>query len=634
MATRGSVASSPGQRNSVRRSMADADPSGASPADGQAHSQISEVEPGGGAAPMTAFLIEVAEVETRLRQHILELIEPSIRKQGILEGRLREVKAYIGNTKDEVEDLKKISSGAEGIYSMVESFRVEMSSWDKQRHEHEAKVGDRLSMQETEINALRQSLEVLKGADHGSSSRTLKNFGDMLAAYKDENTDLRRFCLERIDLNRDKLAKLRDEFETRTMILENQMHHLQDMQTTTNTKVAHVEEIVSRMDRRVDESANGIADLWRSKASVTCVEEQQLDLTEFMRHVNSVVSSLKQQFGSLVDDVKGHFQTATQIVGKSTAQQMDTIRGQYEEDIHRIDTVRREIEEFVQIQSKAHEQLQKDLVDLRKKFFFGGAEEPTAEHSEAAEEPEDTEQPEAAAVKAAAVKASEHPVAAPSKASDAQGMPERMGIVQLHKALERLEKQRDIDSKGLQVEMAGYRKSIHDHEAILSEHSASIKQRKLIVNTLLETAMMGLHLEMQDDQDRKSIALFGVKGGNEKASSNNLPDIANNGRSRPPAIAPSSALKASPRRRLTKGSETTPSPPDGDAGAVLAVDNRCLSCSGNAATVLAGFKMACLQYAPSPVEWEKSSYSRSDLIHKRIQLLQQAKASMSSRPVD
>ncbi len=31
-------------------------------------------------------------------------------------------------------------------------------------------------------------------------------------------------------------------------------------------------------------------------------------------------------------------------------------------------------------------------------------------------------------------------------------------------------------------------------------------------------------------------------------------------------------------------------------GNVIAIDNRCLSCSGQATTVLAGFKIACLQY--------------------------------------
>lgn len=55
------------------------------------------------------------------------------------------------------------------------------------------------------------------------------------------------------------------------------------------------------------------------------------------------------------------------------------------------------------------------------------------------------------------------------------------------------------------------------------------------------------------------------------------------------------------------------------------LDTRCLSCSGNQATVLAGFKMACLQYAPTPVLYEKSAYTRTELIKLRVDLLEQVR---------
>mmetsp|Transcript_61162 Transcript_61162/g.115338 ORF Transcript_61162/g.115338 Transcript_61162/m.115338 type:complete len:616 (-) Transcript_61162:36-1883(-) len=604
-------------RKSARGSMK-APPSEAAvlQAEEQAKARLSQAQPG--TAPMTAFLLEAAEVETRLRQHILELIEPCIRKQGILEGRVKEVNAYINATQDELQELKKLSSGAEGLYSMVENFRVELSGWDKERHEHEQKVGDRLSLQEIEINGLRQSLEAVKGADHGTIQRTLKNLGDMLATYKDENTDLRRFCVERMDLNRDKLAKLRDEFETRTMILENQMHHLQDMQTTTNTNVTHMEDIVQRMDRRVDSNNSGINDLWRSKASVTCVEEQQQDLTEFMRHVNSVVSSLKQQFGSLVDDVKGHFETATKIVGQSTSFQIDAMRHKYEEDVQRIDGVRRDIEEFVQVQSKAHEQLEQDLMGLRQTILFGGADLPKV----AASPQNSSEEPDADA---------EASVSLPDDGN--------WGLSQLRRSIDNLERQRDIDSKNLQVELMSMKKRSHDHEAQLADHNTSINYRSTVISTLVDSALMGLALELQDDQDRKGIALFGIRDATQKGASVNLPDI-NKSRTNP-------VLRAStvtPRRRLTQkspeGPLSTVNTPRTESSAapeheaVLSLDTRCLSCSGSGHTVLAGFKMACLQYAPGPVEWERTNYDRSELIHKRIQLLQQAKVLNATRSVD
>lgn len=624
MATSPSTAdSSPRQGKSTRGSSKHVMPDQLQ-AGGHADSRTSEAY--SGTAPMTAFLLEAAEVETRLRQHILELIEPCIRKQSILDGRVKEVNAYISTLQDEVQDLKSLSSGADGMYSMVENFRVELAGWDKERHDHETKVGDRLSLQETEINGLRQSLEAVKGADHGAIQRSLQNMGDMLTTYKNENTDLRRFVVERIDVNRDKLAKLRDEFETRTMILENQMHHLQDMQSTTNTNVTHMLDVVQRMDVRVQENNCSIEDIWRSKASVSCVEEQQQDLTEFMRHVNSVVSALKQQFGSLVDDVKAHFETATKTVGQSTAFQMDNMRKKYEEDVKRIDGVRHDIEEFVQQQSSAHVHLEQELVDLRQTILFGGADPPTeaGSPSQPSEEPDaNVEVREQAAV----------------------SLPEAgsWGLSQLRRSIDNLEKQRGLDSKNLQVELMSMKKRSHDHEAQLADHSAEMKCRSTVISTLVDSALMGLALELQDDQDRKNIALFGIRDGVQKGASSNLPDI---GLKQSRTVGTNPSLRTptmTPRRRLTQKSPEAPlsmvhtprtESSDLEHDAVLSLDTRCLSCSGSQHTVLAGFKMACLQYAPGPVEWERTNYGRSDLISKRMELLQQAKVLNATRCID
>merc|ERR1711862_886280 len=53
---------------------------------------------------------------------------------------------------------------------------------------------------------------------------------------------------------------------------------------------------------------------------------------------------------------------------------------------------------------------------------------------------------------------------------------------------------------------------------------------------------------------------------------------------------------------------------------------------GQAQTVLSGFKMACLQYAPGPVQYGKIPYARSELLDLRERLLNQALKSLSDGP--
>merc|ERR1712039_491334 len=76
-------------------------------------------------------------------------------------------------------------------------------------------------------------------------------------------------------------------------------------------------------------------------------------------------------------------------------------------------------------------------------------------------------------------------------------------------------------------------------------------------------------------------------------------------------------------------------PAEGGAKAkepVVRVDNRCLSCSGQAPLVLSAFKMACLQYSPSPVEHSGSQYDRGDLLSQRHSLLEGAHNALLEGP--
>ena len=56
---------------------------------------------------------------------------------------------------------------------------------------------------------------------------------------------------------------------------------------------------------------------------------------------------------------------------------------------------------------------------------------------------------------------------------------------------------------------------------------------------------------------------------------------------------------------------------------VLSLDNNCATHASGSHNeiVMKAFKMACLQYKPSPVQFEQSSYVRADLISAKNTLL-------------
>lgn len=64
----------------------------------------------------------------------------------------------------------------------------------------------------------------------------------------------------------------------------------------------------------------------------------------------------------------------------------------------------------------------------------------------------------------------------------------------------------------------------------------------------------------------------------------------------------------------------------------IAVNGECISCSGNTKAILSGCKMACLSYNPSPLKYRNSIYTRSQLLELMGNMIQTCWARVSLKP--
>lgn len=539
-------------------------------------SMLATASKGGGPVDM---LLEAAEIENRLRSHVRELIEPTMTKQRQQALQLKDVKAMIDGIMTEVHDVKRASEGSESFRAVIDTFRAELANIELQRREHEQEVSEKVSMNEIQINELRQSLE-RKAGDIASVNRALKGMTDSFSHSTQEVTELRRYCIERLDINRDKLAKLRDEFETRIHTMETEHYTFRDNQVGLDTSIAHLRSELGLVKSDVAEAKAGVLDLWRAKVDVQCVEEQQQEFSEFARRVDAHVTSSSVQFGNMVDDVKAHFQTAADVVGNITAQQIREMHAKYKEETKKANVVLDSLDSFPRRQKELEESV-------------NGRVQRAVDDS----------------------------------ARERDSIREQM---------ERQLKKAENDRNEMAIDLKQLRRTLEDIEnnggANTTAGGGAISTDML--SMLVESSLLGASLELQDDQDRRSIALFGYKPGAEdgnSALSQHRRSTSRGGACTLPELDGSRSAragKATPRRRLapadgTGNFGTIPEP-------VVTLDKRCLNCSGSQATVLAGFKVACLQYAPSPVEYKKATYVRTELINLRIDLLNQVKEQLQN----
>jgi hypothetical protein len=59
---------------------------------------------------------------------------------------------------------------------------------------------------------------------------------------------------------------------------------------------------------------------------------------------------------------------------------------------------------------------------------------------------------------------------------------------------------------------------------------------------------------------------------------------------------------------------------------VIAVDSRCVNCTNNPSSsdrqlILQQFKMACLQYKPTPIQFKDKIYGRTEILDLKMEMI-------------
>eukprot|EP00931_Biecheleriopsis_adriatica_P115271 TRINITY_DN91083_c0_g1_i1.p1 TRINITY_DN91083_c0_g1~~TRINITY_DN91083_c0_g1_i1.p1 ORF type:complete len:598 (-),score=150.20 TRINITY_DN91083_c0_g1_i1:49-1842(-) len=499
---------------------------------------------------LPTLLVEAGAIETRLREHVLQLTEPTTTKTQHLENKLKKLNLHTQNLEELIRVLKAEYSASETIYSTVEGFRTEMASWNNERHSHDEIINEKCSDLEKEVASIRKQLEMQASAID-SNTRGLANAGAVLEGTKSELAELRGYCQNRLDASRDKLMKLRDEFESKSLAAESLNFRLQDDVTRMSTTSDHVQAEVLRLGSTLMQSLEDVDNLRGVKADVTTMEEQQASYVEFTRNVDAQVKVLRKQLSTVTTDLKKHFQTAADVMTTSTSEQIDGMRKQYWNEIGRVDAIMQENAGFAEQQKAFQEKINEEMNRFKEELIEK--------------------------VQALCAEAGGNVMA---------GMTDRTAEHNLLTEVQQLRKSmRNVED----VERAFYQARAAELE---------------VVRSVLEGQMIALHLGLADEQDRKNIALFGYRPVNGDGRSDSLlPSItAGNGFS--PRRAPG---------KMEKGAL----PP-------VALDKKCLGCSKMQDSVLAGFKIACLNYLPGNVDYNKVSYSRGELLNIQLQLLEQA----------
>jgi len=445
-----------------------------------------------------------------------------------------------------LQDIAVVSAKAEQQITTVDHFREQLAEWDNLRHAQEAKVKEDISTMRHELDGFRYDLERKESSIHGMQ-RTCDRLVGETNRMHDLQSSLQKYCEERVNAHSKLISRNRTELEAKQISLETKHNKLSDEVWGEEMNLKKTSSELKKTNVLVSQLSEEMQNVQKTAATVTQLEDVQEEVNEFVRDANTNVLKLNQSVGAAVTEVKQHFQTAADTIAHTNAALIQQTQREYQEELNEAASLRVDLMKFTEETEAGQKRLEDDVQRAH-----------TAMEELVRQVREDVE--------------------------DIDGK------------YKKDKSSHDVDSRSLRKRL----EVVCDNSDMVLK---GVENLAGIVKGLLESDRVGAALEVQDDSDRRKVALTGYK---DKS-------------------AAGSGRAATPRPR-----KLDPVVGVNKLDPVISVDSRCMSCSGHAGTVMAGFKIACLQYQPSPVEYGSEIFDRSALLARRHELLEHANSALHS----
>lgn len=508
--------------------------------------------------------VTLAAMETRLRSMISDLMQPTIAKTSNVMADLETMKGIVAQHTRGLQDVQLGQLRALEQVSTIASFKEEMSRWDTQRRAHESTVDESLQVMAQKLEAYRYSLEQKESVLH-HLHRNVDRTAMELNRLCDMQESRKETLESRIDEQSRKINQARSEIDVRIAGLELKHNALTDELWGEETGLAKVAGELKKTHASFAKLEAAVDELREGKAEAAQLDRLRSEVGKMLHEANTSVTQMRQTVGNVVNDVREHFRTASQTISAHNATFVTEVRQQYQDELSKAAKLRGEVQDFMK-------QVERNIEDQDKRV----AETAAKASSLAAESLEQCEE--------------------------------------LNRRRKRDKTSSENELKALKKRLGG----VFDNSDAVKRGIEHLQQ---VLQMMLEASFIGSSLEKQDTMDKKRIALMGVKDDETMLVRSNQTEPQ---RPRPEVRAKSAPGGAKPTGGTPRQNAATHKKQE----PVVRVDNRCLSCSGQAPLVLSAFKMACLQYAPSPVDYEGGQHDRSDLLNRRHSLLEKSRTAL------
>ncbi|CAE8636150.1 unnamed protein product, partial [Polarella glacialis] len=285
--------------------------------------------------------IQLADFEVKIRQYILDLLQPTIRRTAALEHEFTAVQEDVAIKSAQIAELMRVSSRVEQQMSTVDGFRAELSRFDAERRQWQAEATEGLATMKQDQDAFRYQMERQDASIH-SAHRTVDRIAGELGRIQEVADGLRAHTDKRLGAHNNTLNTFKTELEVKLVSLESRHNKLCDDLWGEETGLAKLTHDLDKTNEIVNTMTADLHLMRHDKASISQLQAIQeeasphhapsnrvwandddasgiIQVNTFTNEANANVNTLKQTVDRMMNDLKEHFRTATNTVAAHNA---------------------------------------------------------------------------------------------------------------------------------------------------------------------------------------------------------------------------------------------------------------------------------------------------------------------------
>eukprot|EP00746_Dinoflagellata_sp_MGD_P167804 gnl/MRDRNA2_/MRDRNA2_98725_c0_seq1.p1 gnl/MRDRNA2_/MRDRNA2_98725_c0~~gnl/MRDRNA2_/MRDRNA2_98725_c0_seq1.p1 ORF type:complete len:601 (+),score=156.07 gnl/MRDRNA2_/MRDRNA2_98725_c0_seq1:117-1919(+) len=318
----------------------------------------------GGQDKITPFAkeheLEIAEMETRLRQMVLELLKPTIHKTSRLTFELETLSEKVGQHGAQLEEMLELQQKVSQQMEMIDIFRDEMAKRGADMRAFEAKCIEEQQVVRRELENFRHSFEQKKSV-LAQLTRNVDRAMSEVTMLQEELDKASKDLSDRLDGQTKTQTEENQRVHIRIDQLEKAHYQLHDELWGEDTGLKKIEKDLGATNRSVRNILEEIEGLKKHKDILDALASRQDNCEESLKSTQDICERLRQAVERVADETKDQLRDASNLMAAHSASLLKEVRGSFKEELGHSQRLRTDVMTFMRDTQAAIVELRRNL---------------------------------------------------------------------------------------------------------------------------------------------------------------------------------------------------------------------------------------------------------------------------------